>query len=48
MRKRKNRVESEKNIIDRNLKETLEKIHNQKKEIETNVFDFMERKIIVE
>ena len=48
LKRRKKRVESEKNVINRNLKETLEKIHNQKKEIETNVFDFMERKIIIE
>jgi len=48
LKRRKKRVESEKNAINRNLKETLEKIHNQKKEIETNVFDFMERKIIIE
>ncbi len=48
LKRRKKRVESEKNAINRNLKETLEKIDRQKKEIETNVFDFMERKIIIE
>jgi len=48
LKRRKKRVESEESLIDRNLKETLEKIHNQKKEIETNVFDFMDRKIIIE
>jgi hypothetical protein len=48
LRRRKKRVESEEKVLDRNLKETLEKIHNQKKEIEKNVFDFMERKIIIE
>ena len=46
-RKRKH-AESEENAIHRDLKGTLEKIHNQKKEIEKNVFDFMDRKILIE
>ncbi|MDH5376557.1 MAG: hypothetical protein OEZ21_11960 [Candidatus Bathyarchaeota archaeon] len=48
LERKKKHAESEENAIDRNLKETLEKIHNQKKEIERNVFDFMGRKILVE
>jgi predicted nucleic acid-binding Zn-ribbon protein len=48
LKRRKRRVEAEEDVIDRNLKETLEKIHNQKKEIEKNVFDFMDRKILIE
>ncbi len=48
LRRRKKRVESEEKIIDRNLEEALEKIQNQKKEIEKNVFDFMDRKIVIE
>jgi predicted nucleic acid-binding Zn-ribbon protein len=48
LERKKKHAESEENATDRNLKETLEKIHNQKKEIEKNVFDFMGRRIIVE
>ncbi|MDH5459768.1 MAG: hypothetical protein OEW71_01870 [Candidatus Bathyarchaeota archaeon] len=45
LERRKKLAESEENAIERTFKETLEKIHNQKKEIEKNVFDFMDRKI---
>jgi predicted nucleic acid-binding Zn-ribbon protein len=48
LERKKKHAESEEKTIDRNLNETLEKIHNQKKEIEKNVLDFMDRKIIVE
>ena len=48
LKRRKRRVEAEEDVIDRNLKETLEKIHNQKEEIEKNVLDFMDRKILIE
>jgi len=45
--RKKKRVESEKNAIERNMKETLKRIHDQKKGIEENVFGFMNRKIII-
>jgi len=48
LERKKKHAESEENAIHRDLKETLEKIHNQKKEIEKNVFDFMGRRILVE
>ena len=48
LERKKKHAKSEENAIDRNLKETLEKIHNQKKEIEKNVLDFMGRRILVE
>ncbi|MDH5771125.1 MAG: hypothetical protein OEZ25_07560 [Candidatus Bathyarchaeota archaeon] len=44
LKRRKKWVESEENTIERNLNETMEQIHNQKKEIERNIFDFMNRK----
>jgi len=47
--KRKNkRAKSEENATERKLKETLEKIHNQKNRIEKNVFDFMDKRILIE
>jgi hypothetical protein len=47
--KRKNkRAKSEENAIERKLKETREKIHNQKNRIEKNVFDFMDKRILIE
>ena len=46
-RKRKRAV-SEENAIERNLKETSERIHDKKKEIEKNVFDFMDERIVIE
>ena len=48
LERRKKLAESEENAIERTFKETLEKLHNQKKEIEKNVFDFMGRKILIE
>lgn len=44
-KRRKKRVESEENAIERNLKETIERIHDQKHEIEKNVFNFTGRKV---
>ena len=46
--RKKRRVELEENAIERNLKEMLKSIDDRKKGIEKNVFDFMDRKIIVE
>jgi hypothetical protein len=48
LERRKKLVESEENAIERTFKEALEKINNQKKKIEKNVFDFMGRKIVIE
>ncbi|MCK4440260.1 hypothetical protein KAU85_04685 [Candidatus Bathyarchaeota archaeon] len=45
--RKKKRVESEENAIERNMKDTLKRMHDQKKGIEDNVFDFMNRKIII-
>jgi len=46
--RKKRRVELEENAIERNLKEMLKSIDDRKKGIEKNVFDFMDRKIIIE
>ena len=46
--RKKRRVELEENAIERNLNEMLKSIDDRKKGIEKNVFDFMDRKIIVE
>ncbi len=46
--RKKRRVELEENAIERNLKEILKSIDDRKKGIEKNVFDFMDRKIIIE
>lgn len=40
-------VASEENAVERNFNETLERIRNHRKEIEKNVFDFTDRKIII-
>jgi hypothetical protein len=46
--KRKNkRAKSEENAIERKLKETRERIHSQKNRIEKNVFDFMDKQILI-
>jgi len=45
--RKKKRIESEENAIERNMKDTLKRIHDQKKGIEENVFGFMNRKIII-
>jgi hypothetical protein len=42
---RRNRVESEKNAIERAGNETMEKIRNHKNQIEKNIFDFMSIKV---
>ncbi len=47
LERKKKRVESEENAIERNMKDTLKRMHDQKKGIEENVFDFMNRKIII-
>jgi hypothetical protein len=47
LKRKKRRVESEENTTKRKLNETQERIRNQKKEIEKNVFDFMDRKISI-
>jgi hypothetical protein len=41
-------AESERKAVERNLKETMERIHRQKKEIEKNVLDFTDKRILVE
>jgi len=46
--RKKRRVELEENVIERDLKEILKSIDDRKKGIEKNVFDFMDRKIIIE
>ena len=48
LKRRKKLEESKAKAIERAFKETLERIRNQKKEIEKNVFDFMDRKILIE
>jgi len=48
LKRRKKLEESKAKVIRRTFKETLEKIRNQKKEIEKNVSDFMDRKILIE
>jgi predicted nucleic acid-binding Zn-ribbon protein len=48
LKRKKKRVESEENTGERKLKETLERIHGQKKRIERNVFDFMGKRILIE
>jgi len=48
LERRKKLAESEENAIERTFKETLEKIRDQKKEIEKNVFAFTGRKILIE
>jgi len=44
----KERVDLEDNATERRLKETLERVHKQKKEIERNVFDFLGKQILIE
>ena len=46
-KKRKKRIESEENTAERKSQEKLDRIQSRKKEIEKNVFDFMNRKIII-
>ena len=46
-KKRKKRIESEENTTERKSQEKLDRIQSRKKEIEKNVFDFMNRKIII-
>jgi len=48
MERKRKQAESEEEALERKLKETIEKIRSQKKEIEKNVFDFMDRKIVIE
>ena len=48
LKRKKRRVESEENTTKRKLNETQERIRNQKKEIEKNVFDFMGKRILIE
>lgn len=48
LKRRKKRVELEENAAERDLKETREKMHDQKNEIEKNVFDFMSKRILIE
>lgn len=48
LRRRKKRVELEENRIEQDLKETLEKINNQKDKIEKNISDFLGKRILVE
>jgi len=48
LERKKKRGESEEKAIERNLKETLQKIYDQKKEIEKNVFDFMDERILIQ
>lgn len=48
LERRKDLAESEESAIKRTFEETLDKIHNQKNEIQENVFDFMNRKILIE
>jgi len=45
LKRKKKRVESEGNIVERKLKETRDRIHDQKNEIEKNVFNFTGRKV---
>jgi len=48
VKRKKKHVESEENAIERTFKETMKRIRNQKKEIEKNIFDFMDREILIE
>lgn len=48
LKRKKKLKESKAKVIRRTFKETLEKIRNQKKEIEQNVSDFMDREILIE
>jgi len=48
LKRKKKLVESEENTIEQTLKETLERIHDQKNAIEKNVFDFMGKRILIE
>ena len=47
-KKRKKRIELEENTTERKSQETLDRIQSRKKEIETNVFDFMGKRILIE
>ncbi len=48
LKKGKKRIELEENTTERKLQETLNRIHDKKKEIEENVFDFMGKRILIE
>jgi hypothetical protein len=48
LKKRKKRIELEKNTTERKSQETLDRIQSRKNEIEENVFDFMDKRILIE
>ena len=48
LKKREKRIELEENTTERKLQETLDRIQGRKNEIEKNVFDFMNKRIIIE
>jgi len=48
LKKGKKRIELEGNTTERKLEETLDRIQSRKNEIEENVFDFMDKRILIE
>jgi chromosome segregation ATPase len=48
LERRRESIESEKNSIGRAYSEMLEKIRNQKNQIEKNIFSFMDRRVRIE
>jgi len=47
LKKRKKRIELEENTTERKSQETLDRIQSRKNEIEENVFDFMDKRILI-